>query len=66
MQISPSIHATMHAFKIPITPNISIDRYVYSYLIYGETITLINTGVAGGEVQIFETIRSSNRSQTTD
>jgi glyoxylase-like metal-dependent hydrolase (beta-lactamase superfamily II) len=35
---------------------------VYSYLIYGETITLIDTGVAGGEVQIFETIRSSGRS----
>jgi glyoxylase-like metal-dependent hydrolase (beta-lactamase superfamily II) len=62
MQISPSIHAIRHLFKIPITPNSSIERFVYSYLIYGETITLIDTGVAGGEVQIFETIRSSGRS----
>jgi hydroxyacylglutathione hydrolase len=62
MQISPTIHAIRHSFKIPVTPNISIDRFVYSYLIYGETITLIDTGVAGGEVQIFETIRSSGRS----
>jgi glyoxylase-like metal-dependent hydrolase (beta-lactamase superfamily II) len=62
MQISPSIHAIRHSFKIPITPNSSIERFVYSYLIYGETITLIDTGVAGGEVQIFETIRSSGRS----
>jgi glyoxylase-like metal-dependent hydrolase (beta-lactamase superfamily II) len=61
MQISPSIHAIRHSFKIPITPNSSIERFVYSYLIYGETITLIDTGVAGGEVQIFETIRSSGR-----
>ncbi len=61
MQITPSIHAIKHTFKVPITPNISIDRFVYSYLIYGETITLIDTGVAGGEVQIFETIRSSGR-----
>ena len=62
MQISPSIHAIRHPFKIPITPNSSIERFVYSYLIYGETITLVDTGVAGGEVQIFETIRSSGRS----
>jgi hydroxyacylglutathione hydrolase len=61
MQISPAIHAIRHSFKIPITPNISLDRFVYSYLIYGETITLIDTGVAGGEVQIFESIRSNGR-----
>jgi hydroxyacylglutathione hydrolase len=62
MKISPSIDAIRHSFKIPITPNSSIDRFVYSYIIYGDTITLIDTGVAGGEVQIFETIRSSGRS----
>ena len=61
MQITPSIHAIRHSFKVPITPDISIDRFVYSYLIYGETITLIDTGVAGGEMQIFDTIRSSGR-----
>jgi len=61
MQITRSIHAIRHSFKIPITSNISIDRFVYSYLIYGETITLIDTGIAGGELQIFESIRSSGR-----
>jgi glyoxylase-like metal-dependent hydrolase (beta-lactamase superfamily II) len=61
MQITPSIHAIRHSFKVPITPNISIDRFVYSYLIYGETITLIDTGVAGGEMQIFDYIWSSGR-----
>jgi glyoxylase-like metal-dependent hydrolase (beta-lactamase superfamily II) len=34
---------------------------VYSYLISGETITLIDTGVAGCEKQIFEYIRSTGR-----
>jgi len=34
---------------------------VYSYLIYGEMITLIDTGVAGCEMQIFEYIRSTGR-----
>jgi len=61
MQITPSIHAIRHSFEVPITPNISIDRFMYSYLIYGETITLIDTGVAGGEMQIFDYIRSSGR-----
>lgn len=61
MQITPSIHAIRHSFRVPITPNSSIDRFVYSYLIYGETITLIDTGVAGGEVRIFEYIRSTGR-----
>ena len=31
-------------------------------IIYGETITLIDSGVAGARVRIFETIRSSGRS----
>lgn len=34
---------------------------MYSYLIYGETITLIDTGVAGCEAQIFDSIRSTGR-----
>ena len=56
MQISPTVHAIRHSFKIPVAPDISIDRFVYSYIIYGDTITLIDTGVAGGEVQIFDNI----------
>jgi glyoxylase-like metal-dependent hydrolase (beta-lactamase superfamily II) len=34
---------------------------VYSYLIFGETITLIDTGVAGCENTIFDSIRSIGR-----
>jgi glyoxylase-like metal-dependent hydrolase (beta-lactamase superfamily II) len=61
MQVTPSIYALRHTFRIPIAPGIALDRFVYSYLIYGETITLIDTGVAGSEVQIFDAIRSSGR-----
>ena len=61
MQITPSIHAIRHSFKIPIAPGIALDRFVYSYLIYSEMITLIDTGVAGCEKQIFEYIRSTGR-----
>ncbi len=61
MQITPAIHALRLPFTVPIAPGITLDRFVYSYLVYGETITLIDTGVAGCERQIFEYIRSTGR-----
>jgi len=61
MQITPAIHGLMLPFKVPVAPGIALDRFVYSYLIYGETITLIDTGVAGSERIIFEYIRSTGR-----
>jgi glyoxylase-like metal-dependent hydrolase (beta-lactamase superfamily II) len=57
MQITPAIHALRHLFKIPVAPGITIDRFVYSYILAGETITLIDTGVAGCETAIFDYIR---------
>jgi hydroxyacylglutathione hydrolase len=61
MQITPSIHAIRHPFKIPVAPGIAIDRFVYSYILAGETITLIDTGVAGCENSIFDCLRSIDR-----
>jgi hydroxyacylglutathione hydrolase len=61
MQIVPFIHALRHPFSIPVAPGIVLDRFVYSYLVYGETITLIDTGVAGAETRIFDYIRSTGR-----
>ena len=61
MQVAPSIYALRHPFRVPVAPGIVLDRFVCSYLVYGETITLIDTGVAGCEVQIFDAIRSSGR-----
>jgi hydroxyacylglutathione hydrolase len=61
MQITPSIHALRHPFKIPVAPGIAIDRFAYSYILAGETITLIDTGVAGCENSIFDCLRSIDR-----
>ena len=61
MQITPAIHALRHPFQVPVAPGIALDRFVYSYLIAGETITLIDTGVAGCETRIFDYIRSIGR-----
>jgi hydroxyacylglutathione hydrolase len=61
LQITPTIHAIRHSFRIPIAPGIILDRFVYSFLIYGDTVVLIDTGVAGCETPIFEYIRSTGR-----
>jgi hydroxyacylglutathione hydrolase len=61
MRITPAIHALRHSFNIPVAPGIAIDRFVYSYLLTGETISLVDTGVAGCENAIFNYIRSIGR-----
>ncbi|MFA4860292.1 MBL fold metallo-hydrolase [Methanoregula sp.] len=61
MQITPAIHALRHPFRVPVAPGLTLDRFVYSYLIAGETITLIDTGVKGCETEIFDYIRSIGR-----
>nr|WP_321350184.1 MBL fold metallo-hydrolase [uncultured Methanoregula sp.] len=61
MQITPAIHALRHPFQVPVAPGTALDRFVYSYLIAGETITLIDSGVAGCERRIFDYIRTIGR-----
>jgi hydroxyacylglutathione hydrolase len=61
MQISPRVHALRLPFKIPVTPGIKLDRFVNVFLIFGRTITLVDTGVAGCERDIFDYIRSTGR-----
>jgi hydroxyacylglutathione hydrolase len=55
MQITPHIHA----IKTPLGP--AKDRFVHVYLVYGESIILIDTGFAGSEKLICEDIRSTGR-----
>lgn len=56
--IHPRAAAYIHD---PAAPGIVLGWFVYSYIIVGETITLIDTGVAGCERAIFDTIRSAGR-----
>jgi len=45
-----------------VAPGIALDRFVYSYPVYGETITHIDTDVAGCEGRTGKYIRSTGRS----
>jgi len=55
MQITPHIHA----IKTPLGP--SPDRFVHVYIVYGDNITLIDTGFSGSDKLIIEDIRSTGR-----
>lgn len=61
MQVTEHIHALRVPFKIPISPEKVIDRDVYSYIVFGGKITLIDTGVTGSETIIFDYIKQNGR-----
>ena len=61
MQVTEHIHAIRIPFTITVSPTVTLDRFVYAYLICGEKITLIDTGVAGSRETIFEYIKSIGR-----
>ncbi|MCP3932576.1 MAG: MBL fold metallo-hydrolase [Bacteroidetes bacterium] len=57
MQVTEKIHALKIPFKVPISPEMSIDRFAFVYLVFGDKIHLIDSGVAGAEESIYEYIR---------
>ncbi len=46
------IHPIKIAFEIPIRPDKTIERFVYVYVLEGDPLCLIDTGVAGAEKDI--------------
>lgn len=60
MQISSHIHAVRIPFTVP-TPLGPIERFVYIYLVCGEQVTLIDSGVAGAEELVFAYLDSIGR-----
>lgn len=61
MQVTERIHAIKIPFKIPVSPEISIDRFAFVYLVFGDKIHLIDSGVAGTESTIWEYIKEQGR-----
>ncbi|OPY51519.1 MAG: Hydroxyacylglutathione hydrolase [Methanosaeta sp. PtaU1.Bin112] len=62
MQIADHIHALKIPFQIAGPFGKRIDRFVYVFLIYGERIWLIDSGVAGSESIIFQYLKDTGRS----
>lgn len=61
MQVTERIHAIKIPFKIPVSPEVTVDRFAFVYLIFGDSIHLIDSGVAGSESIIWEYIQKQGR-----
>jgi hydroxyacylglutathione hydrolase len=61
MKLTDNVHILPIDFEIAITPEKRLPRFVNVLLIFGDKITLVDTGVKGTENKIFEYIRQNNR-----
>lgn len=62
MQITNYLHQLRIDFNILLAPDKVIPRFVNVFLVLGEKITLIDTGVKGSEEKIFSYIAENGRS----
>ncbi|GAB4309571.1 MAG: MBL fold metallo-hydrolase [Methanobacteriaceae archaeon] len=62
MEINEKVHALKLPFQIKTGKGIIIDRFVYVYLIYGEEIYLIDSGVASSRKIICDYLEKTGRS----
>lgn len=62
MQITEYIHALRIPFQIPIAPDKTLERFVYVYLVLGEEICLIDSGVQNADKLIFDYLKEQSRS----
>lgn len=53
MQITEHVHAIKIPFQVKTESGV-LDRFVYAYLIHGEEVCLIDSGVVGSEDVIFD------------
>jgi hydroxyacylglutathione hydrolase len=52
MKVTETIHAVKHPFKLALGEGIYVDRFVYSYILFGKKVCLIDTGVSGTGAQL--------------
>lgn len=62
MKITEKIHLLKLDFKITLSNEKKLPRFVNVLIIFGDKITLIDTGVKGCEGKIFSYIKENNRS----
>ncbi len=61
MKVTDKIHAIKIPFKIPVSPEISVERFAFVYIIFGDKIHLIDSGVAGAESILWKYIIQQGR-----
>ena len=61
MKVTERIHALKIPFKLRVGPDKTLDRFVFAYLIFGDQICLIDSGVAGSEAIILDYVKQAGR-----
>lgn len=61
MKLTDKIHLLQIDFEIALSPEKKIPRFVNVLFVFGDKITLIDTGVKGSERSIFDYIQGQNR-----
>jgi glyoxylase-like metal-dependent hydrolase (beta-lactamase superfamily II) len=61
MKITDKIHLLKIDFNVAIAPGKSLPRFVYSLIIFGDTITVIDSGVKDSCRAIYDYIEKNNR-----
>ena len=64
MQVTDNIHAIKINFQLVFSPEKIAERSVYVYIVFSNTISLIDCGVAGSETQISSYLEANNRTIT--
>lgn len=63
MKITEKIHALKHTFFIPINPELKLERFVYSFVVFGkEKVYLVDSGIANSENAILNYIEENGYS----
>jgi glyoxylase-like metal-dependent hydrolase (beta-lactamase superfamily II) len=62
MKITETIHAFKHHFRLALAENQYADRFVYSYILLGDKICLIDAGVRGTAPLLQDYLRQIGRS----
>jgi hydroxyacylglutathione hydrolase len=61
MQVSEHVHALRLPFQIPVGPGKTLDRFVYSYLLLGEKVTLVDAGVSSSPALVLDYLKKAGR-----
>jgi len=59
--MAPTIHSLTLPFQVPIAPGKALDRFVNVFIVEGEDLTLVDSGVKGSEKAIFKKVRAIGR-----
>jgi hydroxyacylglutathione hydrolase len=64
MRVSEHTYAARIPFQVQVTPTLTLKRFAYLSLALGEHVSLIDTGVAGCEEEIWALVKESGKNRS--